>query len=121
MQGGISNGELIVLRVAFKPTATIARTQRTVSRAGQDVELLARGRHDPCVVPRSDGVWRPGVGHWIPGGETPATLLALTFGSKYFAISGLLPWSRLWLHWCVCYSRNNYKLHWPVTCCHSNY
>lgn len=53
MQGGISNGEHIVIRVAFKPTATIARKQATVSRAGQDVELLARGRHDPCVVPRA--------------------------------------------------------------------
>ena len=53
VQGGISNGEYIVLRVAFKPTATIARKQKTVSRAGEDVELLARGRHDPCVVPRA--------------------------------------------------------------------
>lgn len=42
-----------MLRVAFKPTATIARRQATVSRVGQDVELLARGRHDPCVVPRA--------------------------------------------------------------------
>ncbi|PSC74108.1 chorismate synthase [Micractinium conductrix] len=53
VQGGISNGESIVIRVAFKPTATIARRQQTVSREGQDVELLARGRHDPCVVPRA--------------------------------------------------------------------
>jgi chorismate synthase len=53
VQGGISNGELIVMRIAFKPTATIARKQATVSRAGEDVEMLARGRHDPCVVPRA--------------------------------------------------------------------
>ncbi|GAB4814709.1 hypothetical protein N2152v2_001755 [Parachlorella kessleri] len=53
VQGGISNGEHIVLRVAFKPTATIARKQKTVSRDGEEVELLARGRHDPCVVPRA--------------------------------------------------------------------
>ena len=53
MQGGISNGEPIVLRVAFKPTATIARNQDTVSRGGLDTQLLARGRHDPCVVPRA--------------------------------------------------------------------
>ncbi len=53
VQGGISNGEDIVLRVAFKPTATIARRQNTVSRAGEEMELLARGRHDPCVVPRA--------------------------------------------------------------------
>ena len=39
-----------MVRVAFKPTATIARNQRTVSRDGRDIELRARGRHDPCVV-----------------------------------------------------------------------
>ena len=53
VQGGLSNGEDIVMRVAFKPTSTIARRQNTVSREGQDVELLAKGRHDPCVVPRA--------------------------------------------------------------------
>ncbi|MCE2531326.1 MAG: chorismate synthase [Acidimicrobiia bacterium] len=53
VQGGISNGEDIVVRVAFKPTATIASTQRTVDRSGQAVVLAARGRHDPCVLPRA--------------------------------------------------------------------
>ena len=53
IQGGLSNGELIVAKIAFKPTSTIARKQNTVSRAGEPVELLARGRHDPCVVPRA--------------------------------------------------------------------
>jgi chorismate synthase len=53
VQGGISNGEAIVFRVAFKPTATIFQTQATVSPAGQDVELKARGRHDACVLPRA--------------------------------------------------------------------
>ena len=53
VQGGISNGEDIVLRIAFKPTATIAKKQKTVSREGEEIELLARGRHDPCVVPRA--------------------------------------------------------------------
>jgi len=53
VQGGISNGESIVLRVAFKPTATISQTQQTVSRDGQATELAARGRHDPCVLPRA--------------------------------------------------------------------
>lgn len=53
VQGGISNGEDILLRIAFKPTATIARRQNTVNRDGEDMELLARGRHDPCVVPRA--------------------------------------------------------------------
>jgi chorismate synthase len=53
IQGGISNGEPIVLRVAFKPTATIMRDQRTVTRGGEEVVLRARGRHDPCVLPRA--------------------------------------------------------------------
>lgn len=53
VQGGISNGEHIVLRAAFKPVATITAKQRTVSREGESIELAARGRHDPCVVPRA--------------------------------------------------------------------
>jgi chorismate synthase len=53
IQGGISNGEDIVLRVAFKPTATIRKPQQTVNRAGEAVILEAQGRHDPCVLPRA--------------------------------------------------------------------
>jgi chorismate synthase len=53
VQGGISNGEEIVFRVAFKPTATILQPQKTVDVHGQETELAARGRHDPCVVPRA--------------------------------------------------------------------
>jgi len=53
VQGGISNGEEIVFRVAFKPTATILQPQKTVDVHGAETELLARGRHDPCVVPRA--------------------------------------------------------------------
>ncbi len=53
IQGGISNGEDIYFRVAFKPTATIARAQQTVTAEGADTELSARGRHDPCVLPRA--------------------------------------------------------------------
>jgi chorismate synthase len=53
IQGGISNGEPILLRVAFKPTATIAKAQETVDREGRAVTLEARGRHDPCVLPRA--------------------------------------------------------------------
>jgi len=53
IQGGISNGEDILLRVAFKPTATIIRPQQTVDRHGKEVELKAKGRHDPCVLPRA--------------------------------------------------------------------
>jgi len=53
VQGGISNGEDVVIRVAFKPTATIRQAQQTVDRSGQAVTLEARGRHDPCVLPRA--------------------------------------------------------------------
>ncbi len=53
IQGGISNGEPIVFRVAFKPTATIAKSQQTVTIAGANADLAARGRHDPCVLPRA--------------------------------------------------------------------
>lgn len=52
-QGGISNGEEIVFRVAFKPTATILQPQKTVDVRGAETELVGRGRHDPCVVPRA--------------------------------------------------------------------
>jgi chorismate synthase len=53
VQGGISNGENIVFRVAFKPTATILIEQNTVNNAGEETTLSARGRHDPCVLPRA--------------------------------------------------------------------
>ena len=53
IQGGISNGEDIYFRVGFKPTATIAREQSTVSASRERTKLAARGRHDPCVLPRA--------------------------------------------------------------------
>ena len=53
VQGGITNGETIYFRVAFKPTATILREQNTVSVAHQDTTIKGRGRHDPCVLPRA--------------------------------------------------------------------
>jgi chorismate synthase len=53
IQGGISNGESILFRVAFKPVATIGMAQETVDFDGEDVTLQAKGRHDPCVVPRA--------------------------------------------------------------------
>ena len=53
IQGGISNGEIVELKIAFKPTSTITQPQNTVNRDGVDVELKAKGRHDPCVVPRA--------------------------------------------------------------------
>lgn len=53
VQGGISNGEEIYFRVAFKPTATIAHEQKTVTSSRRQTRLAARGRHDPCVLPRA--------------------------------------------------------------------
>jgi len=53
IQGGISNGEPITLRVAFKPTATIRKEQQTINAAGEAITLAAKGRHDPCVLPRA--------------------------------------------------------------------
>lgn len=53
LQGGITNGEAIVFRVAFKPPATIGQAQQTVDIDGNAVTLEAKGRHDPCVVPRA--------------------------------------------------------------------
>ena len=53
IQGGISNGEDIYFRVAFKPVATVLMEQPTVDRLGNETILKARGRHDPCVLPRA--------------------------------------------------------------------
>ena len=53
IQGGISNGNDICFRVAFKPVATLLMEQPTVTKGGEETVLLARGRHDPCVVPRA--------------------------------------------------------------------
>lgn len=53
VQGGITNGEPILCRIAFKPTATISLPQQTVDKTGQERTLEAKGRHDPCVLPRA--------------------------------------------------------------------
>jgi chorismate synthase len=53
IQGGISNGQDIYFRVAFKAVATLLREQNTVDRDGNETILKARGRHDPCVLPRA--------------------------------------------------------------------
>lgn len=53
IQGGISNGMDIYFRVAFKPVATIMQAQQTIDKEGNIVEMIGKGRHDPCVVPRA--------------------------------------------------------------------
>jgi chorismate synthase len=70
VQGGITNGEAVVFRVAFKPTATIARGQQTVTTGGEAAELKARGRHDACVLPRAVPMveamaWLVVADHWL--------------------------------------------------------
>ncbi|MBB6326782.1 chorismate synthase [Algoriphagus iocasae] len=53
IQGGISNGEDIYFRVAFKPVATIMKDQESINEAGESITVSGKGRHDPCVVPRA--------------------------------------------------------------------
>lgn len=53
VQGGISNGMPIIFRVAFKPTSTIRKEQETVDIKGKSIKMEAKGRHDPCVLPRA--------------------------------------------------------------------
>ena len=62
IQGGISNGEAIVIRVAFKPTATIRKAQQTINARGEATTLEAKGRHDPCVCPGPCRWWK----RWSP-------------------------------------------------------
>lgn len=51
--GGISDGSQIILRAAIKPTASIAKTQKTVNKSGENIEINIKGRHDPIIVPRA--------------------------------------------------------------------
>ena len=53
IQGGISNGEDIYFKVAFKPVATIMQNQETIDTSGKVIHIQGKGRHDPCVVPRA--------------------------------------------------------------------
>ncbi|MBM3980574.1 MAG: chorismate synthase [Planctomycetes bacterium] len=64
MLGGISSGMPIVCRAAVKPTSSIPRAQRTVTRAGAPTEILVKGRHDPCLLPR-----------FVPMGEAMVALV----------------------------------------------
>lgn len=74
--GGISSGEPLMFRVAFKPVATIGQTQQTVDLDGNPVALAAKGRHDPCVVPRA-----------VPIVETMAALVLLDLALRQEARS----------------------------------
>lgn len=84
VQGGISNGEEIDFRVAFKPTATIMRAQQTVNRAGEPIELTGKGRHDPCVLPRA-----------VPIVEAMAALVLVDHWMRHHAQNHSFPLPRL--------------------------
>ena len=73
IQGGISNGEPILFRVAFKPPATISRPQPTVDFNGNEVILEAKGRHDPCVTPRAIPITPCGSSGASPSCRTTST------------------------------------------------
>lgn len=53
IQGGISNGRPLIFKVGFKPVSTISKPQQTLNKSGEEITLEAKGRHDPCVVPRA--------------------------------------------------------------------
>ncbi|MCH6255529.1 chorismate synthase [Puniceicoccaceae bacterium K14] len=74
VQGGITNGEEVYFRVAFKPTATILQLQKTVDLEGNETELMGRGRHDPCVLPRA-----------VPIVEAMANLVVLDHWMRHIA------------------------------------
>jgi chorismate synthase len=75
IQGGITNGEPIVFRVAFKPPATIGKPQTTADYEGRTVVLEARGRHDPCVLPRA-----------VPIVESMAALVLADLALRQFGV-----------------------------------
>jgi chorismate synthase len=80
MLGGISSGEPIVCRVAVKPTSSLPQPQRTVTRAGEPTEIVTRGRHDPCLLPR-----------FVPMGEAMIALVLADHWLRNRAQCGPLP------------------------------
>jgi chorismate synthase len=87
VQGGITNGETIYFRVGFKPTATILFEQRTVNRWHEETTIKARGRHDPCVLPRA-----------VPVVEAMTALVLIDHALRHEAtrkLTGELPPGRL--------------------------
>jgi chorismate synthase len=77
MLGGISSGMPIVCRVALKPTSSLPRPQRTVTRAGEPTEIVTRGRHDPCLLPR-----------FVPMGEAMVALVLIDHWLRWRAQCG---------------------------------
>ena len=77
MLGGISSGEPIVCRVALKPTSSLPRSQRTVTTAGEPTEIMTRGRHDPCLLPR-----------FVPMGEAMMALVLVDHWLRWKAQCG---------------------------------
>src|SRR5438477_574325 len=77
MLGGISSGEPILCRVAIKPTSSLARPQATVTRSGEPTEIITRGRHDPCLLPR-----------FVPMGEAMVALVLVDHWLRWRAQCG---------------------------------
>jgi chorismate synthase len=77
MLGGISSGEPVVCRVAVKPTSSLARPQDTVTRAGEPTQVVTRGRHDPCLLPR-----------FVPMGESMLALVLVDHWLRWRAQCG---------------------------------
>jgi chorismate synthase len=74
MLGGISSGEPIICRVAIKPTSSLPQPQKTVTRAGQPTEIVTKGRHDPCLLPR-----------FVPMGEAMMALVLVDHWMRWRA------------------------------------
>jgi chorismate synthase len=77
MLGGISSGEPILCRVAIKPTSSLPQPQRTVTRAGEPTEIVTKGRHDPCLLPR-----------FVPMGEAMLALVLVDHWLRHRAQCG---------------------------------
>jgi chorismate synthase len=77
MLGGISSGAPIVCRVAIKPTSSLSRPQKTVTRSGEPTEIATRGRHDPCLLPR-----------FVPMGEAMVALVLVDHWLRFRAQCG---------------------------------
>jgi chorismate synthase len=77
MLGGISSGQPIICRVAVKPTSSLPQPQKTVTRSGEPTEILTRGRHDPCLLPR-----------FVPMGEAMVALVLIDHMLRWRAQCG---------------------------------